>query len=84
MKTKKLGQKEWCLPDRPDKPAALHSSAKFFLNNIDNHSHSQKYFLKAKEKKPRLILDNYIIDSLYSWSSVNKTNLENRNNFIID
>ena len=44
---------------------------------------SKKYFLKAKQKKPRLILDNYIIDSLYNWSSVNSSNLE-KSEFILN
>ena len=44
---------------------------------------SQKIFLKSKTKKIRLILDNYIIDSLYNWSSVNSSNLE-KSEFILN
>ena len=44
---------------------------------------SKKYFLKAKQKKPRLILDNYIIDTLSNWSSVNSSNLE-KSKFILN
>ncbi len=47
----------------------------YYLKN-SKFNESKKYFLKAKQKKPRLILDNYIIDSLFNWSSVNSTNLE--------
>ena len=44
---------------------------------------SKKYFLKAKQKKPKLILDNYIIDTLSNWSSVNSSNLE-KSKFILN
>ena len=50
----------------------------YYLKN-SRFNESQKYFLKAKEKKPKLILDNYIIETLYNWSNVNNSNLEKSN-----
>ena len=35
-----------------------------------------KYFLKAKKRNPRTILDNYLVSSLYLWSISSKNNLE--------
>ena len=35
-----------------------------------------KYFLKAKKRNSRTILDNYLVSSLYLWSISNKNNLE--------
>ncbi len=37
---------------------------------------AKKYFLKAKEKSPKTILDNYLINSLYSWSDLKGKNIE--------
>ena len=37
---------------------------------------AKKYFLKAKEKSPKTILDNYLINSLYSWSNLKGKNIE--------
>ena len=31
---------------------------------------SKKIFFKSKEKSPKTILDNYLINSLYSWSDL--------------
>ena len=35
---------------------------------------AQKYFLKAKEKNPRFILNNYVSESLIIWSSLSSLN----------
>ena len=37
---------------------------------------AKKYFLKAKEKSPKTILDNYLINLLYSWSDLKEKNIE--------
>jgi len=46
----------------------------FYLKN-SNTDLAQKYFLKAKNRNSRFILNNYISSSLYNWSSLNKFNL---------
>jgi len=46
----------------------------FYLNNSDIDS-AQKYFLKAKKKNSRFILNNFVSSSLYSWSNVGNYDL---------
>ena len=46
----------------------------FYLKNSDIDS-AQKYFLKAKKKNSRFILNNFISSSLYSWSNVGNYDL---------
>ena len=41
----------------------------FYLNN-SNLDLAKKYFLKAKEKNPGSVLNNYVSDSLYNWSNL--------------
>ena len=48
-------------------------SGVFYLKN-SNLDLARKYFLKAKNKNSKFILNNYISDSLYNWS--NLTNLD--------
>ena len=43
----------------------------FYLKNSDFVS-AQKYFLKAKNKNSQFILNNYVSESLYNWSSVDE------------
>ena len=45
----------------------------FYLkkSNIDL---AQKYFLKAKNKNSRFILNNYVSNSLYNWSNLSNLN----------
>jgi len=46
----------------------------FYLKN-SNTDLAQKYFLKAKNKKSRFVLNNYVSNSLYNWSNLNNFNL---------
>jgi uncharacterized protein HemY len=46
----------------------------FYLNN-SNTGLAKKYFLKAKNRNSRFILNNYVADSLYNWSSLTNSNL---------
>ncbi len=47
----------------------------FYLRN-SNIDLAQKYFLKAKNKNPRLILNDYVSNSLYNWSTLDDYNLK--------
>ena len=47
----------------------------YHLKNF-NTNFSKKYFLKAKNRKNRSILDKFIIDTLYIWSDLKTKNLE--------
>ena len=42
----------------------------FYLKN-SNLKLAKKYFLKAKNKNSKFILNNYVSNSLYNWSSLN-------------
>ena len=46
----------------------------FYLKN-SNLELAKKYFLKAKKKKSRFILNNYVSSSLYNWSSLKNRNI---------
>ena len=46
----------------------------FHLKN-SNTDLAQKYFLKAKNKRSRFILNNYVSNSLHNWSNLNNLNL---------
>tara|TARA_Y200000002_G_C22678441_1_gene663052 strand:+ start:903 stop:2597 length:1695 start_codon:yes stop_codon:yes gene_type:complete len=46
----------------------------FYLKNSDINL-AQKYFLKAKSRNSRFILNNYLSNSLYTWSSLGNYNL---------
>lgn len=46
----------------------------FYLKN-SNTLLAQRYFLKAKKRKSRFILNNYVLNSLYFWSSINDFDL---------
>jgi tetratricopeptide (TPR) repeat protein len=46
----------------------------FYLKN-SNINLAQKYFLKAKSRNSRFILNNYLSNSLYTWSSLDNYNL---------
>ena len=46
----------------------------FYLKNSDINL-AQKYFLKAKSRNSRFILNNYLSNSLYTWSSLDNYNL---------
>ena len=46
----------------------------FYLKN-SNTNLAQKYFLKAKDKNSRFILNNYVSNSLYKWSRLDNQNL---------
>ena len=52
----------------------------FYLKN-SNMDLAKSYFLKAKNRNSRFILDNYVLNSLYNWSNlesldINKASLE--------
>ena len=47
----------------------------FYLKN-SNIDLAQKYFLKAKNRKSRFILNNYVSNSLYNWSNLDNLNLD--------
>ena len=47
----------------------------FYFRN-SNIDLAQKYFLKAKNKNPRLILNDYVSNSLYNWSTLDDYNLK--------
>jgi tetratricopeptide (TPR) repeat protein len=46
----------------------------YYLKNSDIKL-AQKYFLKAKTRNPRSILNNYVSSSLYNWSSLGNYDL---------
>ena len=46
----------------------------FHLKNSDLNL-AQKYFLKAKSRNPRFILNNYLSNSLYIWSNLDNFDL---------
>jgi tetratricopeptide (TPR) repeat protein len=46
----------------------------FYLKNSDMNL-AQKYFIEAKKKNSRFILDNFISSSLYNWSNLSNNNL---------
>ena len=46
----------------------------YHLNNSDLEQ-AQKYFLKAKKKNSRFVINNYVLNSLYNWSSFKYNNL---------
>ena len=46
----------------------------FHLKNSDINL-ATKYFLKAKTRNPSFILNNYLSSSLYNWSSLNNSDL---------
>ena len=46
----------------------------FYLKNSDIDL-AQKYFLKAKSKNSRFILNNFVSNSLYSWSNLDNYDL---------
>ncbi len=48
----------------------------FYLKN-SNLNLAKKYFLKAKKRNSRLILNNYVSNSLYNWSSLKSFNINN-------
>ncbi len=48
----------------------------FYLKNSNNDK-ALKYFSKAKEKKSRFILNNYVSNSLYNWSNLKNLNQSN-------
>ena len=48
----------------------------FHLKN-SNTKLAKKYFLKAKSRKSRFILNNYVSSSLHLWSNVDKNDLGN-------
>ena len=45
----------------------------FYLKNSKINL-AQKYFLKAKKKNSRFILNNYVSNSLYNWSNLSNLN----------
>ncbi len=47
----------------------------FHINN-NNNVLAKKYFLKAREKSSKTILDNFLASSLYSWSDLKGKNFE--------
>ena len=47
----------------------------FYLKN-SNTDLAQKYFLKAKNRNSKFILNNYVSNSLYIWSSLLNLNLD--------
>ena len=46
----------------------------FYLNKLDMDL-AQKYFLKAKTRQSRFILNKYVSESLYNWSNLNNYDL---------
>ena len=46
----------------------------YYLNNSDLEQ-AQKYFLKAKKENSRFVINNYVLSSLYNWSSFKYSNL---------
>jgi Flp pilus assembly protein TadD len=49
-------------------------SGVFYLKN-SNLELAKKYFLKAKNKNSRFILNNYVSSSLYNWSSIKSVDI---------
>ncbi len=52
----------------------------FYLKNFNAES-AQKYFLKAKNRNLKFVLNDYIANSLYNWSSLsdfNQSSFENK------
>ena len=47
----------------------------YYLKN-SRYDLSNKYFLKAKKRNSRTILDSYVIDSLLIWSNLKKDNID--------
>ncbi len=47
----------------------------YYLKN-SKYDLSTKYFLKAKKRNSRTILDSYVIDSLLIWSNLKKDNID--------
>ena len=47
----------------------------FYFKN-SNYQESRKFFLKAKNREPRTVLERYIANSLYFWSGLNDYNLQ--------
>ena len=50
----------------------------FYLKN-SNLDLAKKYFLKAKNRNPGFILNNYVVSSLYNWSSLKNKNINSAN-----
>jgi tetratricopeptide (TPR) repeat protein len=50
----------------------------FYLKN-SNLDLAKKYFLKAKNKNSKFILNNYVSSSLYNWSNVNDVDINYAN-----
>ena len=48
----------------------------FYLKN-SNLNYAKKYFLKANTKNSRLILNNFISNSLYNWSNLKSADIDN-------
>ena len=48
----------------------------FYLKD-NNLNLAKKYFLKAKNKKSKFFLNNYVSSSLYNWSSFRNTDINN-------
>ena len=46
----------------------------YYLKNNDFYS-ARKYFLKAKNKNSRFILNRYVSESLFNWSNLENSNL---------
>ena len=49
-------------------------TAVFYLKN-SNSELAKKYFLKAKNKNSRFILNNYVSNSLYNWSNLKSVDI---------
>lgn len=47
----------------------------FYLKN-SKFNLAQKYFLKAQKKNPRSLLNKYVSNSLYNWSSLSNLNFD--------
>ena len=47
----------------------------YYLKNL-KFELSNKYFLKAKNRQPRSLLDSYVVNTLYLWSNLHKINFE--------
>ena len=47
----------------------------YYLKN-SKYDLSKKYFLKASQKKSRSILDTYVIDTLYMWSNIRYSSVQ--------
>ncbi len=48
----------------------------YYLKN-SNFDLSKKYFLKAKQRKSKSLLDRFLIESLHNWSNLKNIELEN-------